>query len=170
MFLTYRLFGSLPAKVMQRLLTESQKLQTRLRSIRGPKLRSGQMDRYQRYLFGLWDNAVHADQAGPQWLVNPSVATLIWDSILHRNGKVYSLHACCIMPNYVHMVFTPLLRTSEEYYPLAFIMGSLKGYRRVKQILYLDVKANSGNMKAMIAPCAMKRSVCGSSLMCSRIQ
>lgn len=26
------------------------------------------------------------------------------------------------------MVFTPLLRTSDEYYSLASIMGSLKGY------------------------------------------
>lgn len=32
------------------------------------------------------------------------------------------------MPNHVHMVFTPLLRTSDEYYSLASIMGSLKGY------------------------------------------
>ena len=128
LFLTYRLFGSLPATVIERLRTEAKELQSRLCSIHEPKLRAAQADYYQRYLFGQWDEAIHADRVGPQWLVNPGIASLLWDSILSRDGKVYSLHTCCIMPNHVHMVFTPLLRTSDEYYSLASIMGSLKGY------------------------------------------
>lgn len=128
LFLTYRLSGSLPATVIQRLLSESQQLQLKLRSILDANLRTAKADYYQRLLFGLWDNAIHTDSMGPRWLAAVEIATLLWDSILQRDGKVYSLHACCIMPNHVHMVFTPLLRTADEYYSLATIMASLKGY------------------------------------------
>lgn len=77
LFLTYRLFGSLPATVIERLRTESKELQSRLCSINEPKPRATQADYYQRYLFGLWDEAIHADRVGPQWLVNSSIASLL---------------------------------------------------------------------------------------------
>lgn len=118
----------MPAPVIQRLLDESQQLQLKLSSILDTNLRATKADYYQRLLFGLWDNAIHIDRSGRRWLSMAEVATLIWDSILQRDGKVYSLQACCIMPNHVHMVFTPLLRTADEYYSLATIMASLKGY------------------------------------------
>lgn len=46
LFLTYRLFGSLPATVIQRLRGESQQQQFKLRSVPDPNLRAAKADQY----------------------------------------------------------------------------------------------------------------------------
>lgn len=79
-------------------------------------------------------------ESGAKWLADPQVAKLMAESMHFRDGKVYELIAYCIMPNHVHIVFTPLpvaqaaslcangtQANSLCYSSLASIMHSLKG-------------------------------------------
>ena len=77
------------------------------------------------------------DQAavGPTWLKDTRIASMVADSLHHRDGRVYRLDAFTIMSNHVHTVFKPLpkpeinrLSPDVEYFSLATIMQSLKGY------------------------------------------
>jgi REP element-mobilizing transposase RayT len=94
-FVTFRLFDSLPALVLQRLKEASR-----------PEL----ADSLDSYL----------DQgSGAAWLKDPSIARLVVDALRHFDGARYRLHAWCVMPNHVHVVFssmparTPALRLSS---------------------------------------------------------
>jgi putative transposase len=65
---------------------------------------------------------------GPDWLRNPQVAALVAEAMHHFAGVRYELLSYCIMPNHVHVVFTPLLKAASTYYPLAQIMHTMRGY------------------------------------------
>lgn len=77
-------------------------------------------------MFGRWDHQLDKARNGPYWLSNPDVAKLVWDTIHSMNGKQFILDACCIMPNHVHLVCTPL-EVDERYLPLPKILRQLKG-------------------------------------------
>lgn len=72
--------------------------------------------------------ALHATQQGPRWLEDPRIARIVAESLHYRDGKVYDLHAFCVMPNHVHLVCRPLQRPDGEYHSLSAILHSLKGY------------------------------------------
>jgi putative transposase len=87
-FLTWRLYGSLPEHVVA--------------AVRAEKLTAGQkFTRTERFL----------DKAGfgPLWLQKPEVATLVEACILRgaRELEQYELLACVIMPNHVHLLIKP---------------------------------------------------------------
>lgn len=81
-----------------------------------------------RRLFGVWDDALDAENAGPRWLEDARVAVLVADCLYHRDGRTYNLYAFCIMPNHVHLVCTPLEEREGEYRSLTAILHSLKLY------------------------------------------
>ncbi len=56
-------------------------------------------------------------------LSDPRVAQIVEDSLLHGDGKSYSLLAWVIMPNHAHV----LIETYEGY-PLDRVVGAWKGY------------------------------------------
>jgi len=45
---------------------------------------------------------------GAAWLKNSEVAEIVQNSLLFFDGQRYQLHAWVIMPNHVHVLFTPL--------------------------------------------------------------
>ena len=45
---------------------------------------------------------------GSCWLLDPQIATMVEDSLLHFDGERYRLIAWCVMPNHVHTVLMPL--------------------------------------------------------------
>ena len=58
----------------------------------------------------------------------PSAARdLVLQHCLHDNGKLIELHAVVVMPNHVHLLFTPLRNQAGESYTLAKIMNGIKG-------------------------------------------
>jgi len=79
-------------------------------------------------LFRRWDAALDAACRGPRWLAEAPIAQLVVDSLHYRDGKVYTLHAFCVMSNHVHLVCTPLLKPEGTYYALPAILHSLKRY------------------------------------------
>jgi putative DNA methylase len=60
---------------------------------------------------------------GAAWIKNPVVAAIVQNSLLFFNGQRYDLHAWVIMPNHVHVLFTP-----AESWTLAKILHSWKSF------------------------------------------
>jgi putative transposase len=63
-----------------------------------------------------------------RWIL-PNVARAIaLQCCLHDNDLKHFLHAAAIMPDHVHLIFTPLVNSGKrEIYSLAEIMGGIKG-------------------------------------------
>ena len=121
-FITFRLYGSLPALVIKQ-LEELRSLKKETDSSEKFDLEYIKQDR----AFTMLERYLDHPENGPQWLKEVQIAQLISDAIHYRDGKVYTLDAFCIMPNHVHLVITPKL-CDYQYYSLARIMKSLKGY------------------------------------------
>jgi len=100
-FVTFRLFDSLPVTVLLR-LKEAGRLDV--------QISADYADRLDAYL----DRG-----SGDSFLKDPRVAMLVVDALRHFNDLRYRLHAWCVMPNHVHVVFssmparTPALRLSK---------------------------------------------------------
>ncbi|HYL61128.1 MAG TPA: transposase [Candidatus Methylomirabilis sp.] len=87
-FLTWRLYGSLPTAVV--------------RSIQSENVEPGrQFTRFDRYL----DHA----QSGPFWLRNSVIAGLIIETLRrgHEELHQYALQSYVVMPNHVHLLIVP---------------------------------------------------------------
>jgi REP element-mobilizing transposase RayT len=97
-FLTWRLFGSLPATVTF-----------------APTPTAG-------HAFVAQDRALERCSSGPRWLKQTRIADLVANSIDvgERERKFYELSAWVIMPNHVHLLIRP-------HVPVAVIMRWLKG-------------------------------------------
>jgi REP element-mobilizing transposase RayT len=129
LFVTFRLYGSLPTNIIETLQAESQRNERLLNAL-SPEERRHRAHDEQMRMFGRWEAALDAAKESPRWLADERVARMVVESIRWRDGKVYELLAFCIMPNHVHMVFS----TDN---PLPVVMQSLKGYtsRQANQIL-----------------------------------
>lgn len=138
LFVTFRLAGSIPAEVMRQLLAEAEAVDAMLARIPDPQERVQRAYLEQRRLFGRWDTALDTADAGPFWLHNPQVAGLVAESMHYRDKRVYDLEAFCVMPNHVHMVYTPLIKKDRDYHALPAIMHSLKLYTSRRANLHLE--------------------------------
>ena len=126
-FATFRLAGSIPADVLAMLHAEAERIHAELERMPASQERAERLYLEERRFFGRWD-AVLDQGSGPDWLRSPGIAKLVADAMHFFDGKRYDLLAYCIMSNHVHVVFTPLLKTADAYYPLAQIMHTMKGY------------------------------------------
>src|SRR5579871_1108087 len=63
-----------------------------------------------------------------RWVLPESVRSIVLNCCLHDNDSKHFLHAAVIMPDHVHLIFTPLVNSQERnIYSLAEIMGAIKG-------------------------------------------
>ncbi len=63
-----------------------------------------------------------------RWVLPEQVRSIVLGCCLHDNDLKHFLHAAVIMPDHVHLIFTPLVNTKKsEIYCLAEIMGGIKG-------------------------------------------
>ncbi len=126
LFVTFRLAGSIPAAVMERLSEEYEQALAQAERIADEKERSERIYFEKRRQFGKYDTALDTGADGPFWLRQPEIAEIVVASLHYRHGKVYDLDTFCVMPNHVHVVFTPLPSGENSYYALPRIMHSLK--------------------------------------------
>lgn len=138
LFITFRLAGSIPAWIVRQLCAQAERIEAGLARISDPQERAERAYQEQCRLFGRWDAALDKTQNGPFWLRDPRIASLMTESLRYRNGRVYDLIAYCIMPNHVHVVYTPLLKTDGDYYAMSAIMHSLKRYTAREANLLLE--------------------------------
>jgi REP element-mobilizing transposase RayT len=63
-----------------------------------------------------------------RWVLPERVRSLVLECCLHDNGVKFDLRIAVVMPDHVHMIFTPLVNEEAlETYSLAEIMESIKG-------------------------------------------
>lgn len=63
-----------------------------------------------------------------RWILPNRARSIVLKCCLHDNGSTALIHAVVVMPDHVHVVFTPLLNeTKREVYSLATIMDRIKG-------------------------------------------
>jgi putative transposase len=107
-FLTWRLFGSLPT---------SPKSTARIGCATTPLSDVSHGKRFKQI-----DSILDKTTSGPFWLKDPTVAHCVTDAMHFGAEKLnfYSLHAFVIMPNHVHLLITPIV-------PLSRITSGLKG-------------------------------------------
>jgi REP element-mobilizing transposase RayT len=118
-------------------MDDAKRVDTILAHISDPKERAKRAYLEQRRLFGRWDTVLDTATSGPFWLGESIIAELMVETLHYRNGRVYDLDAFCIMPNHVHVVFTPLSKGDDTYYAMSEIMHSLKGRTALKANLVL---------------------------------
>lgn len=125
-FVTFRLYGSLPLEVLARLEAQSERFKASLDQVIDPDERTRLWRLRRKQLFGLWDDALDLADSGPFWLQQEAIARQVIESLNYYQAIRYELIAFCIMPNHVHILFTPLQNESGNYYALADIMHSIK--------------------------------------------
>ena len=128
LFITSRLAGSIPIEVLRQLHPEAERVEAALACVPDPQERAQRDYLEQRRLFGRWDAALDMAQSGPLWLRDPLIADLVSESLRYRDGRVYDLDTFCIMPNHIHVVYTPLPKADGTYHAMSAIMHSLKRY------------------------------------------
>ncbi len=138
LFVTWRLWGSLPAATVEWLKREQGLEERRVaqhandRSKDDDAIRRAAAQRFAK-LDGILDKA----STGPLWLQRPELARLAVETLLYaeRELRLHRLHAYVVMANHVHALLEP--RAS-----LARIMKTVKGYtaRRANRILGRDGK------------------------------
>jgi REP element-mobilizing transposase RayT len=108
-FITWRLFGSLPLALLKKTRTARNRCATN-----APQDSPGKR-------FHQLDAALDSAKSGPLWLADPEIAAHAEYPFV-RGAELgrYLLHAYVIMPNHVHILLEPRL-------PLAKITGVIKG-------------------------------------------
>ena len=139
MFVTYRLFGSIPDDICQKLITEAERIDCELDQIKDYKKRIQQGYLEQERMFAKWDNFLNVATIDPYWLADERIAKIVTDSLHYLHGRLCDLQAYCVMSNHVHVLFTPLLKDKQitKYYPLSKIMHDHKRHtaRQANKIL-----------------------------------
>jgi REP element-mobilizing transposase RayT len=63
-----------------------------------------------------------------RWVLPQPIRQIVLECCLHDQGKKFDLRAAVVMPDHVHMIFTPLVnQNAMEVYSLAEIMNAIKG-------------------------------------------
>jgi len=63
-----------------------------------------------------------------RWILPNTARSVVLDSCLHDNGTKFDLKTAVVMPDHVHLIFTPLVDYGRmEVFSLAEIMDAIKG-------------------------------------------
>jgi REP element-mobilizing transposase RayT len=105
-FVTFRLAGSLPVTVIERMRIDRELIKKRIEGIRNKKVRSEEWLEYSDKYFSSFDELLEKGTYGPQWLREPEIARIVQDALCFYDKNTYDLLCYCIMPNHVHMVIS----------------------------------------------------------------
>src|SRR5438128_2142996 len=134
-FLTCRLYGSLPEKVIRRFKDAQRLVEREIDMARGSaeKIAELKLNRHKK-LFAKLDAILDRAETGPRWLGETEVAALIEDALLRRCSELYKLWAYVVMVNHLHLflrpksIITPDDSPIDSFVPLGTIMKRIKGY------------------------------------------
>jgi len=118
-FVTWRLDGSLPLDVIEKLKVMRQKLRDRTRKV----LQEDRLFEYKK-LFARVDKILDGASSGPLWLADKRIADLVQDALVNRYAGLYFLWAYVVIANHIHV----LLRPKSHETSIATITKNLKGY------------------------------------------
>jgi REP element-mobilizing transposase RayT len=120
-FVTFRLADSLPRELLEQLQKERQALEKATQAavdVPADHARISQLRTILQKAERCLDSGL-----GHCFMRDPRVAKIVADAIKHFEGERYHLLAWCVMPNHVHVVFSPL-----EDYTLETILHSWKSF------------------------------------------
>lgn len=125
-FVTFRLAGSIPKEVLNRMQSNYQQVQNGvlLRQDLNERERRELIYAEQKRFFAQTDDFLGRNPNGPYWLRDDRIARILNTEMLSHDAFWYVLWTFCIMPNHVH-----LLLTLQEGAPrLTKIMQHIKSY------------------------------------------
>ena len=107
-FITWRLYGSLPASLIRKKSTGKNACATNISELEDSAGRE----------FVRLDAALDSAQRGPLWLASPEFAAYAEYPIVHgaELGR-YQLHAYVVMPNHVHILLDPYVPPRQNFRP-----------------------------------------------------
>jgi|HubBroStandDraft_6_1064221.scaffolds.fasta_scaffold08507_2 REP element-mobilizing transposase RayT len=120
-FVTFRLADSLPRELLEQLQKERQALEKATQAavdVPADHARISQLRTILQKAERCLDSGL-----GHCFMRDPRVAKIVADAIKHFEGERYHLLAWCVMPNHVHVVFSPL-----EDHTLETILHSWKSF------------------------------------------
>jgi putative transposase len=107
-FITFRLAGTLPAEIVRGLKNEREKELSIISSVVNDNDKKEKYKECQSKYFGKFDKLLDSYYHGPIWLKDHYIAQIVYNAILFRDKKEYDLIAFTIMPNHVHILFSPI--------------------------------------------------------------
>jgi len=108
-FVTYRLYGSLPVKVIEKLKSDREKQLKEIAGISDKSIRDEKYKKMQSAYFGKFDKLLDTSDYGPTWFKEKEIEQIVKDAIHFYDKKKYDLICYTIMSNHVHQVFTPIV-------------------------------------------------------------
>ena len=143
-FLTCRLYGSLPENVIRQLKDAQSLVEREIANAKASadKITQLKLNQYKK-LFAKLDAILDRAESGPRWLGETEVAALVEDALLRRYAELYRLWAYVVMVNHLHLLLRPKSiipadrRPTESFVALSSITKRLKGYtaREANRIL-----------------------------------
>jgi len=73
-----------------------------------------------------------------RWQLPPRARDIVLDCCLKENCQRFELHAAVVMPDHVHVIYSPLRREDGWSYTLPEIMKAIKG--RSARLINLELK------------------------------
>jgi len=107
LFVTFRLADSIPQGLLAQWVAQRERALAEAGRQDNEAERTRAADQARREMFVRLEGHLDSVASGPHWLKDARVAELVAECLRYRDSKVYDLLAYCIMPNHVHVVFTP---------------------------------------------------------------
>ena len=120
-FLTWRLYGSLPQTIINQLRITRHQLSKR-KTVTAGWTADNRLLQYKR-LFAKVDAILDNAKTGPLWLKQADVADLVQRALLEKYAHLYTLWSYVVMANHLHVFLKP---TSQP--AIGSITKYLKGY------------------------------------------
>jgi REP element-mobilizing transposase RayT len=129
-FVTWRLYGSLPQSCLDRLDALSLKLKNTPKPANVDSI-DWEL-RKRKKLFAELDAMLDQATDGPMWLKIPEIADIVQETFINKYASFYKLWSYSVMSNHCHALLKPKLTdlSNERSDPIAFaqITKRLKGY------------------------------------------
>ena len=133
-FVTFRLAGSLPRQLIERLQQEyEQEERLLMQRFQGQSL-DEERYRLHKKTFARYDAILDKAANGPRWLADPRLANIVAREIHALHPTHYTLLAYCIMSNHVHLLIDlqgisepPRPASGQHCTPLSHALRLLKG-------------------------------------------
>jgi putative transposase len=136
-FVTFRLHGSLPKSIIDKLKYKQQQdlLQLTFNKHLTPEERHKKIVDIERQYFIAFNDALDTIKTGPHHLKIPALAQIIVDRMFEYDKKYYDLRSYVVMSNHVHALFDFSVQlatnegaiTEDNYLQLDGVMKLIKG-------------------------------------------
>jgi putative transposase len=126
-FVTWRLFGSLPKESLNQI--NALRIKLAQKPIPTNADRGDWELQNRKRLFSLYDRMLDKASTGPTWLKIPEIANIVQQTLTVKYASFFTLWSYCVMSNHCHALLHPKI-LPDQTEPVAFetIMKRIKGY------------------------------------------